>query len=198
MRRTPIIDGHKRFAVILVGGAQPPAIRRDAQTGSNVLALGAGPTPPGQAADRADIRIYSGITYGRTWFTSLDVLIPHGTPRPQDWQVLLQCVQHGADRSPPISLDLEPDGRLSLIARSDADTYRSLWSAPLAQGRWTRLVLGLRMGADGRARLWVDGRAVADIRQTLGWRQGRGGGGLHAQGRHLSRRVQPSFFAAAG
>jgi hypothetical protein len=30
------------------------------------------------------------------------------------------------------------------------------------------------MGADGRARLWVDGRAVADIRQTLGWRQGRG------------------------
>jgi hypothetical protein len=72
-----------------------------------------------------------------------------------------------------LSIDLEPDGRIALVARSDADTYRSLWSAPLERGRWVRLVLGWRMGAEGRARLWMDGREVADIHQPLGWRAGQ-------------------------
>jgi len=78
----------------------------------------------------------------------------------------------GRRAAPPLSLNLEPNGDLSLVARDDGDTYDRLWSGPLPRGRWVRLVLGFRMGQTGRVRLWRDDRLVADRNQPLGWAAG--------------------------
>jgi Polysaccharide lyase len=98
--------------------------------------------------------------------------VPRASPPSDTWHLLLQCHQAGTQLPPPISLNLEPDGNLSLVVRDDADTYARLWSGPLPRGRWVRLVLGFRMGRDGQVRLWQDGRQVVYRRQPLGWAAG--------------------------
>lgn len=163
-------DG-RRFALRREGGGRG-ALRPDPAAASRVLELATGPTPRGARHDRAELQVHSGIAWDRTWYLGLDVLVPRGTVFSDTWHVLVQCPQAGWAGSPPLSLDLEPDGRLALVARGDVDAYRSLWSAPMPAGRWVRVVLGFRMGARGHARLWLDGRRVADIRQPLGWAGG--------------------------
>ncbi|MEQ6250931.1 heparin lyase I family protein [Sulfitobacter sp. HNIBRBA3233] len=167
-----LYEGTKRFHLRLEG-ATSAARAYDPRRGSNVLVLSSGPTPRGQTKDRAEVQLYGNLTYGREWFVGLSVMIPRDVPVPEDWQVLLQCHQNGTSTSPPVSLDLEPDGRLALIARNDADTFETLWSVPMPRGRWVQIELGLDMGPQGRVQLWVDGRRRADIRRALGWAAGQ-------------------------
>ena len=151
------------------GGGAPLHVVRDPHSGSDAAVLLAMPSPAGATRDRAEIQIHSGIAWDREWFASVRFRLPEAPQRLADWHILMQCPQPGTGRSPPLSVDLEPDGRLALVARSERDTHRSLWSAPLPRGRWTTLVLGFRMGERGRARLWLDGRLVVDRRMALGW-----------------------------
>ncbi len=165
-------DGHK-FALRTEGGGQPGRIVLDRRKGSKVLVLRTTATPAGAKKDRAEVQIYSGITFGREWFVGLEVFIPRADVFSDTWNVLLQCHQAGTLRTPPLSLNLEPNGDLSLVARGDADSYDRLWSGPLPRGRWVQLVLGFRMGQDGRVRLWQDGRLVTSQRRPLsGWAAG--------------------------
>jgi hypothetical protein len=173
-RLTPdsIGDNGKRFTLRRQGGGRVARIVKDGNKGSQVLLLSTAPTPAGADRDRSELQIHSGITWNRDWFVGLDVMIPPGTVHADTWHLLLQCPQAGTAHSPPISLNLGADGSLVLVARDDGDAYEPLWTGPLAQGRWVRLVLGFRMGENGRAQLWVGGRRVADIRRSLGWADG--------------------------
>ncbi|UYV37178.1 polysaccharide lyase [Rhodobacteraceae bacterium D3-12] len=159
----------KRYPFRRDGGGAALATRRDARIGSTVLVLKTDPTPPGADRDRAEVQIHSGISWRRDWVASLRFRIPDHTSVVADWQTLMQCPQVGNDLPPPISVDLEPDGRISLVVRSERDVHEIIWSAPLPRGRWSTLALGFRMGADGRARLWLDGRKMVDVRLPLGW-----------------------------
>lgn len=165
-------EARKSYAITLEGGAQAPVIRQDPQSGSRMLVMATGPTPPGAAKDRSEVRIYSGVAFERDWFVGLDVMVPRGTPPPQNWQILLQCHQNGTALPPPLSLDLEPGGHLALVVRGDGDPFERLWQAPLPPGRWVRLGLGFQMGKKGHVSLWMDGRRVADRALPLGWAAG--------------------------
>ena len=167
-----IEDNGKRYTLRRQGGGRVARIVRDGGKGSQVLLLSTAPTPAGADRDRSEVQIHSGIAWNRDWFVGLDVMIPPGTVLSDTWHLLLQCSQPPTGRSPPVSLNLGAEGTLVLVARDDADSYEPLWTGPLAQGRWVRLVLGLRMGENGRAQLWVGGRRVADIRRSLGWADG--------------------------
>jgi Polysaccharide lyase len=172
LNRQGLFEDGRKFALTTEGGGQPARIRTDRKKGSRVLVLRTTPTPQGAKKDRAEIRIYSGISFERDWFVGLEVFVPRNVPPSDTWHLLLQCHQAGTNISPPISLDLEPDGNLSLVVRDDADTYDRLWSGPFPRGRWVQLVLGFRMGKDGRAQLWQDGRLVSSQRRSLGWNAG--------------------------
>ncbi|UWR28350.1 polysaccharide lyase (plasmid) [Sulfitobacter sp. S223] len=167
-----LYEGTKRYRLRVQGGAATPAIRRDSQRGSNVLVLSTGPTPRGMKHDRSEVQLYGNVTYDKPWFVGLKMQIPQGTPAPRDWQVALQCHQNGTALSPPVSLDLEPDGTLSLVVRSDADRFEKLWSTRVTQGRWMQIELGLQMGRSGRVQLWLNGRKQLDIARPLGWAAG--------------------------
>ncbi len=154
------------------GGGMPGRIIKDQRNGSAVLELRSKPTPSGHSKDRAELEIYSGITFNRDWFYGFEVFLPTGVKMDETWQLLLQCHQNGTQKSPPISLNLDAGGNLVLISRRDADTYNPLWTGPMPKGRWVPVVLGFRMGEQGRARLWVDAKSVYDRRVPLGWSQG--------------------------
>ncbi len=154
------------------GGGMPGRIVKDQRNGSAVLELRSKPTPSGQSKDRAELQIYSGITFNRDWFYGFEVFVPAGTVMDDTWQLLLQCHQNGTKKSPPISLNLSANGNLILVSRRDADKYAALWTGSMPKGRWVPIVLGFRMGAKGRARLWVDAKPVYDRRVPLGWSQG--------------------------
>lgn len=154
------------------GGGMPGRIVNDQRNGSAVLELRSKPTPSGKSKDRAELQIYSGITFDRDWFYGFEVFVPAGTGMDDTWQLLLQCHQNGTSKSPPISLNLSASGKLILVSRRDADTYNALWTGPMPTGRWVPIVLGFRMGEKGRARMWVDAKPVYDRRTPLGWSQG--------------------------
>jgi len=167
-----VFEDGRKFTYRTQGGGLPARILPDRQKGSGVLVLRTEATPAGAKKDRAEVQIYSGITFDRDWFVGLEVLVPRAVTFSDTWHLLLQCPQAGTGRPPPLSLNLEPNGDLSLVARDDGDTYDRLWSGPLPRGRWVQLVLGFRMGKSGRVRLWQDGRLVASHRQPLGWAAG--------------------------
>ena len=167
-----LYEGTKRYRLRLEGGSTLPRIRRDAQRRSTVLELSTGPTPRGTGHDRAEVQLYGNLTYDKPWFVGLRLMVPQGTAAPRDWQIMLQCHQNGTSLPPPLSLDLEPDGTLALIARNEADRFETLWSAPVRQGRWMRIELGMQMGPRGRVQLWLDGRRQVDIARPLGWATG--------------------------
>lgn len=166
-------EAGKSFRFRREGGGAPLRVLRDPLSGSGALVLRSAPTPPAATRDRAEIQVYSGIDWDREWFASIRFRLSGLPPRLPEWQILMQCPQAGTDLPPPLSVDLEPDGRLALVARSEADAHETLWSAPLPRDRWMSLVLGFRMGEHGRARLWLDGERMVDRRMALGWR-GRG------------------------
>jgi hypothetical protein len=167
-----LYEGTKRYRLRLEGGATVPLIRRGGARGNNVLMLSTGPTPRGMGHDRAEVQLYGNLTYDKPWFVGFKMQVPQGTPVPRDWQIVLQCHQNGTSLSPPLSLDLEPDGSLALIARSDADRFETLWSTPLRQGRWMQIELGMQMGPRGRVQLWLDGVQRTDVRRPMGWAAG--------------------------
>lgn len=166
-----LYEGSKRYHLRLEGAAFAPRILPDRQ-GGHLLELSTGPTPTGAAHDRAEVQLYGNLTYDKAWYVGLRLMVPQGTPAPRDWQIALQCHQNGTSLPPPISLDLEPDGTLALIARNEADRFETLWSAPVPQGRWMQIELGLDMGPRGRVQLWLNGTKRADIARPLGWQAG--------------------------
>ncbi|MFT6533888.1 MAG: hypothetical protein ACJASC_003454 [Limimaricola cinnabarinus] len=167
-----LTEGSRSFARREEGGALSPLIVPDRRGLGHALSIFSRATPEGARADRSEITIYSGIAPGRRWFLGLEALLPSEVPTPQDWQILAQCVQPGSGKSPPISLDLEPDGSVSLVARSDADGFETLWNGPMPRDRWTGFVLEFEFGEPGFARLWVDGQEVVARQLPLIWREG--------------------------
>jgi|GEM_PF-5225821 len=167
-----LTEGPRNFARREEGGALAPLIVPDRRGSGHALSVFSRATPEGARADRSEITVYSGVAPGRRWFLGLEAFLPGQVPAPQDWQILAQCVQPGSGKSPPISLDLEPDGSVSLIARSDADGFETLWNGPMPRDRWTGFVLEFEIGEAGFARLWVDGREVVARHLPLIWREG--------------------------
>lgn len=146
---------------------------------SRALVLRTAPTPPGADSDRAEIQIYSGITWNRDWVASLEFHVTHPSESVSppsdniaDWQILMQCVQAGTSLPPPLSIDLEPEARISVVVRSEQDRHEILWSGPLPRDRWSEIAIGFRMGEKGRVRLWLDGKQLLDKRLPLGWHDG--------------------------
>ena len=154
------------------GGGQPARIIFDPDKGSDVLELRTTPTPAGAESDRSELQIYSGVEYGRRFFLGFRLFVPADTVFSDTWHLLVQCHQAGTQLSPPLSLNLEPSGALSLVVRDDGDPYEQLWSGPLPRGRWVPVVLGFRLGRNGRVRLWIDGRVMTTRQQPLGWAAG--------------------------
>ena len=161
-------DG-RPYAVTREGGGVRPKIIYDTRAGSKVLVLETSSTPQGDVKDRAELQIYSGITFNRTWFMGMRVR-PQGIVAPGAWQLFMQCHQAGSQVPPPLSLNLEAGGVFSLIARSSADAYERLWTGDLPTGRWTDIVIGFRMGAKGHVRLWVNDKQVTEHRVPLRWK----------------------------
>lgn len=167
-----LTEGPRSFTRREEGGALAPLIVPDRRGSGHALSIFSRATPEGARADRSEITIYSGIAPGRRWFLGLEALLPAEVPAPQDWQLFAQCVQPGSGKSPPISLDLEPDGSVSLVARSDADGFETLWNGPMPRDRWTGFVLEFEFGETGFARLWVDGQEVVARQLPLIWHEG--------------------------
>ncbi len=165
-------DG-KRFGLRVEGGAARPQLAPDPADSDTALVLRAHPTPQGARADRAELGLTSSIRFGQRYALAMQVLRPSGALVAQGrWHLFMQCHQAGTQVSPPLSLNLEPEGRFSVVARNDADGYERLWSGPMPANRWMDLVLEFTMGAPGEVRLWVDGRRVLSARPTLRWQEG--------------------------
>ena len=160
-------DG-RHYKITREGGGKAAQISQDPIAGSKVLVLGTSATPQASTKDRAEMRIYSGITFDRTWFLGLRAMT-QGTVAKDAWHLMMQCHQTGSAKSPPLSLNLEAGNKISLIARSSQDAYERLWTGDMPQGQWADIVVGFRMGAKGHVRLWMDGRLVVERRLPLRW-----------------------------
>ena len=160
-------DGH-RFRLRTEGGGTTPKLT------TGLLVLHTDASPPGATRDRAELQITSAIEFDRMWFLGMRVMQPFEDPiAPGQWHLFMQCPQWGATTPPPLSLNMEPGGLFSLVARSDVDRYERLWVGPMPVGRWLDLVIGFRMGERGHVRLWVNGTKVADVRTVLRWKAGQ-------------------------
>lgn len=144
-----IFEDGRKFTYRTQGGGLPARILPDRQKGSGVLVLRTEATPAGAKKDRAEVQIYSGITFDRDWFVGLEVLVPRAVTFSDTWHLLLQCPQAGTGRPPPLSLNLEPNGDLSLVARDDGDTYDRLWPAPCPAGAGCSWCWGSAWGRTG-------------------------------------------------
>lgn len=164
-----IAENDKRYRFRIEGGGEPLRVKRD-RGGARFVVLRSGPTPDGAVKDRAEISIHSGVDWNRDWATALRFRVTDPT-FPSEWQTLLQCPQSGADSPPPLSVDLEPDGTLSLVVRSEADRYEVLWNGPLSLDRWVTMALEFRMGTRGRVALWLDGVRMVERHLPLGWKE---------------------------
>ncbi|GAB5435135.1 hypothetical protein TRM7615_04785 [Falsiruegeria mediterranea M17] len=164
-------DNGKFYRLRTGGGGQDGKFSSGGR--GSALLLETGPTPAGANYDRTELQIYSGITWERPWHVGFDLFLPRNAKISDDWQLLLQCPQHGVATSPPISLNLYPESTLTLVSRTESDTYEPLGSVALPRGRWVSVVMGFRMGANGYARLWIDGKKVVSVSSALGWKQGK-------------------------
>lgn len=169
-RLTPkgIAEDGRVYPVQREGSGARARLIKDRNAGSTVLVLDAGATPQGALKDRSELRIYSGITFNRTWFLGLRVKV-RGEVEPDAWHLLMQCHQAGTKSPPPLSLNLETGNRFSLIARSSEDAYERLWTGAMPQGRWMDIVIAFRMGAKGHVQLWTNGKRVSAHRVPLRW-----------------------------
>ncbi|MGX9353373.1 heparin lyase I family protein (plasmid) [Shimia sp. W99] len=172
IRGNAVHEDGRTFQLHRDGGGQPARILHDPGKGSDVLELRTTPTPSSAGRDRSELQIYSGVDYGRQFSLGFRLFVPDGSVFSDDWHLLMQCHQAGTTLSPPLSLNLEPSGALSLVVRDDTDPYERLWSGPLPRGRWVPVVLEFRLGENGRLRLWVNERNVSTHRQPLGWATG--------------------------
>lgn len=165
-------DGRSQ-AIRREGGGLAPVIAADPVSGSAVLALATGPTPEGARADRVELTVAPGLAFGQDWAAGFSLYLPDQRLPEGNWTLILQCHQDGTGRSPPLSLNLDPDGSLVLVGRGEADSYRRLWSGPLPRGRWVEIDLGFRLGPGGAVRLALDGQVVAAGPMTLTWAAGQ-------------------------
>lgn len=166
-----MIEDGRPYDITRNGGGIKPKIRYDAQARSKVLVLETGSTPDGELKDRAEMRIYSNVTFDRTLFLGMRVMQPQrDAVAPGKWHLFMQCHQAGSQISPPLSLNLEEGDEFSLIARSSEDSYERLWTGKMPVGRWMDIVIGFRMGARGQVVMWVNGRKVTEHRLPLRWK----------------------------
>lgn len=162
-------EDNRPYDVTREGGGIAPRITYDASAGSKVLVLETTSTPEAALKDRAEMRIFSGVTFDRTLFLGMRVKYS-GQVDPEAWHLFAQCHQAGTGKSPPLSLNLLPGGQMALVARTSEDSYERLWSGPMQAGRWHDVVIGFRMGEKGHVRLWLNGRKLTEQRLPLRWK----------------------------
>lgn len=93
-------DG-RPYTVTREGGGLRPKVVYDASAGSKVLVLGTRATPATAPKDRAEMRIYSGVTFDRTLFLGMRAKYS-GTVEQDAWHLFAQCHQAGSGKSPPL------------------------------------------------------------------------------------------------
>jgi hypothetical protein len=166
--------GKKKMEFRQEGGGQDAEFVYDNIAKSNVLVIRTDPTPGGRIKDRTELQVYSGVTFGRPWALGMSVFIPKDITFTDNWHLLAQCHQGGGGGalSPPLSLNLVAPDKLVIVSRSDEDKYRALHTEAMPRGKWVRLEMEFQMGENGNAKLWMDGKKVADEAAPLRFKEG--------------------------
>jgi hypothetical protein len=162
----------KGYRLTNEGSGLPAEIVWDETLKSKVLAFKLGPTPADKLKDRSELAVYSGIVFDQPWAIGFRFLIPAGVEFSKTWHTFIQCPQNGGKApTPAFSLSLSPPNQAMFVARNDKDSYAVFGKADLPLGRWATLELELRMGERGHARMWIDGKLVADNSAVLRFRE---------------------------
>jgi hypothetical protein len=163
-----LTDGpSKAYPFKFEGGGVRPELVYDERLQSHVLVFRTASTPAGARKDRSELSLYSGVEYNRPWALGMKAFIAPDSTFPKTWQSIVQCPQAGGGGTPVFSLSLSSPDRFLLVARNSERPYRAFATGQLPVGRWFDMELELTLGEKGFARLWVDGRVVAEGEAVL-------------------------------
>jgi hypothetical protein len=166
-------NGRKTYALKHEGSGREPEVVFDPVLKSKVLDFKVDATPKGTKKDRSELTIYSGVELGKTYWVAMKVMVPNGNAVAQNWHSFIQCAQAGASGdSPAFSLSLGAPSKMMVISRSDEDRYKEVGKTELPVGKWVQLELELKMGEQGRASVFLDGKPAISGEAPLRHKRG--------------------------
>jgi hypothetical protein len=123
--------------------------------------------------DRTEYKHYYGLPFNYNYYFTFALYIPADVPNPSSWQIFAQWYQNGCSScpTPPLTLNLKPDGNYALIVRNDVDSYKEIYVEPLPRGRWVKFFVQtyFSLNNQGFLRLYVDDAWKADYTGNLGY-----------------------------